>query len=343
MSLINDILDFSKIESGKLSLENRDFLIVPLARELTSMFFNQAAEKGINLEIEISEDVPRKVSGDEVRIRQVLMNLLSNAIKFTSRGEVCLSVLLHMEPDESGVMELEFSVRDTGIGIEHEQLNKLFKPFSQADSSTTRKYGGTGLGLAISKRLCEAMGGSIWATSVPGEGSTFFARVRVGEPEEATSTDSQPKKIQKKREKPLEEANKTSDENANCKLNLYVAEDNKANQRVMTLMLRRLGFKAQIADNGQALIDLIRENEVDLIFMDLQMPLMDGLEATAAIRAGEAGERHKDVRIVALTANATAGDEARCLNAGMDGYLSKPLKVDALKAMIEKFDSSLSN
>jgi len=324
MSLINDILDFSKIETGNLSLELREFNLVPMMRDLSAMFFNQAADKGVSLEIDIAEDVPRKLMGDETRIRQVLINLLSNSIKFTESGEVRLSVILHSEVDSSGMMEIEFEVRDTGIGIEREQLKNLFKPFSQGDASTTRKYGGTGLGLAICKRLSEAMGGKIWATSLPGEGSSFYTRLRVGQVSEKDTPSPVPRK------------NERSEDIDRTKLKTFVAEDNRANQRVISLMLKRLGIKSEAAGNGEELLAMLKDEPADLIFMDLQMPVMDGLEATAAIRAGEVGERQKDVKIIALTANAMSGDEERCLSAGMDGYLTKPLKIDALEAKIDQ-------
>jgi signal transduction histidine kinase/ActR/RegA family two-component response regulator len=326
MALINDILDFSKIETGNLSLELREFNLVPMMRDLSAMFFNQAAEKGVHLEIDIADDVPRKLKGDETRIRQVLINLLSNSIKFTENGEVRLSVILHSEVDASGMMEVEFEVRDTGIGIEREQLKNLFKPFSQGDASTTRKYGGTGLGLAICKRLSEAMGGKIWATSLPGEGSSFYTRLRLGE-------------VSTKKDSPVpvpQENNDNSEGFDRTKLKTFIAEDNRANQRVISLMLKRLGIHSEAVENGKQLLDILKEKSADLIFMDLQMPIMDGLEATAAIRSGEVDEELKDVKIVALTANAMSGDEERCLSAGMNGYLTKPLKIDALQAKIDQ-------
>jgi signal transduction histidine kinase/CheY-like chemotaxis protein len=322
MSLINDILDFSKIETGHLSLEMREFDLLPMMRDLSAMFFNQAAEKGVHLEIDVSDEIPRRLNGDETRIRQVLINLLSNSIKFTNEGEVRLSVIQYSEVDASGMMEIEFEVRDTGIGIERDQLKNLFKPFSQGDASTTRKYGGTGLGLAICKRLSEAMGGKIWATSLPGEGSSFYTRLRVG------------KVAEKDPPPPAPEKRVPPDEFEPANLRTLVAEDNRANQRVISLMLKRLGIHSEAVENGEELLDFLRENPVDLIFMDLQMPVMDGLEATTAIREGKVGEEVKDVKIIALTANAMSGDEERCRSAGMDGYLTKPLKIDALEAQI---------
>ncbi len=325
LSLVNDVLDFSKIETGNLNLESREFKLVPMLRVLNAMFFNQAAEKGIIFNLEIGEEVPRKVLGDETRLRQILTNFLSNAIKFTDAGEVRLSLMLHAEVDADGMVELEFEVRDTGIGIGREQLKKLFRPFTQGDASTTRKYGGTGLGLAICKRLAEAMGGKVWATSTLGEGSCFYLRVRVGV---VNAGDRLPPQT-------LVEAEVSSSVDKS-KLRAFIAEDNRANQRVITQMLKRLGIEAEAFENGQELLQMLQQRSADLILMDLQMPVMDGLEATAAIRAGAAGAGCKEIKIVALTANALAGDEERCLSAGMDSYLTKPLKLAALEAALDQ-------
>jgi signal transduction histidine kinase/ActR/RegA family two-component response regulator len=331
MSLINDILDFSKVESGNLVLESRDFALLPVIRELSSMFFSQATEKGLSLEIDIDKDVPRKIRGDDTRLRQILINLLSNSIKFTYQGEVSLHISTHSIDLENKVVELEFEVRDTGIGMSREQIGRLFKPFSQGDSSTTRKYGGTGLGLAICKRLSEAMGGKVWATSLPDEGSSFFSRVRfeVVSLKETRSPHPASTPV-------AEEAEAESEElpASQLPLKIAVAEDNCANQRVIMIMLRRLGWASDFAENGEELLDLIRDKDYDLIFMDLQMPKMDGLEATRRIRGGEAGEAAKEIKIIALTANALSGDEARCLEHGMNGYLSKPLKLNTLRQTI---------
>jgi len=325
LSLVNDVLDFSKIETGNLNLESREFKLVPMLRVLNAMFFNQAAEKGIIFNLEIGEEVPRKVLGDETRLRQILTNFLSNAIKFTDAGEVRLSLMLHAEVDADGMVELEFEVRDTGIGIGREQLKKLFRPFTQGDASTTRKYGGTGLGLAICKRLAEAMGGKVWATSTLGEGSCFYLRVRVGV---VNAGDRLPPQT-------LVEAEVSSSVDKS-KLRAFIAEDNRANQRVITQMLKRLGIEAEAFENGQELLQMLQQRSADLILMDLQMPVMDGLEATAAIRAGAAGAGCKEIKIVALTANALAGDEERCLSAGMNSYLTKPLKLAALEAALDQ-------
>ena len=336
MSLINDVLDFSKVESGHLNLELRDFSILPMINSLNSMFLSQATEKGLSLKISVDESVPRKIRGDETRLRQILLNLLSNAIKFTKSGDVSLHVSTHSIDSESNFVELEFEVRDTGIGMSPEEISRLFMPFSQGDSSTTRKYGGTGLGLAICKSLSEAMGGKVWATSVLREGSSFFSRVRVDIVEmrdaHALSSESENAKvISSGTINNKVESDKPAD---SLPLKIAVAEDNMANQRVIMIMLRRLGWESEFAENGRELLDLVRNKDYDLIFMDVQMPLMDGLEATRRLRAGDAGEGLKDVKIIALTANALSGDEARCLESGMNAYMTKPLKLRTLKQAI---------
>ena len=336
MSLINDVLDFSKVESGHLNLELRDFSILPMINSLNSMFLSQATEKGLSLKISVDESVPRKIRGDETRLRQILLNLLSNAIKFTKSGDVSLHVSTHSIDSESNFVELEFEVRDTGIGMSPEEISRLFMPFSQGDSSTTRKYGGTGLGLAICKSLSEAMGGKVWATSVLREGSSFFSRVRVDIVEmrdaHALSSESENAKvISSGTINNKVESDKPAD---SLPLKIAVAEDNMANQRVIMIMLRRLGWESEFAENGRELLDLVRNKDYDLIFMDVQMPLMDGLEATRRLRAGDAGEGLKDVKIIALTANALLGDEARCLESGMNAYMTKPLKLRTLKQAI---------
>lgn len=336
MSLINDVLDFSKVESGHLNLELRDFSILPMISGLNSMFLSQASEKGLSLKISVGDDVPREIRGDETRIRQILLNLLSNAIKFTKSGEVSLHVSMHSIDSDCNSAELEFEVRDTGIGMSSDEISRLFMPFSQGDSSTTRKYGGTGLGLAICKSLSEAMGGKVWATSQLRKGSSFFSRVRV---DVVSMRDIPPLSSEFDKQKVIFTESKNnkggSDKPADSlPLKIAVAEDNMANQRVIMIMLRRLGWESEFAENGRELLDLVRNKDYDLIFMDVQMPLMDGLEAARRLRAGDAGEGVKDVKIIALTANALVGDEARCLESGMNAYMTKPLKLSTLKQAI---------
>ena len=336
MSLINDVLDFSKVESGHLNLELRDFSILPMISGLNSMFSSQATEKGLSLKISVDDNVPREIKGDETRLRQILLNLLSNAIKFTKSGEVSLHVSMHSIDSDCNLTELEFEVRDTGIGMSREEISRLFMPFSQGDSSTTRKYGGTGLGLAICKSLSEAMGGKVWATSQLRKGSSFFSRVRVdivsmGSTRPLSSEFDKQKVFSDESKNNKEESDKPAD---SLPLKIAVAEDNMANQRVIMIMLRRLGWESEFAENGRELLDLVRNKDYDLIFMDVQMPLMDGLEAARRLRAGDAGEGVKDVKIIALTANALIGDEARCLESGMNAYMTKPLKLSTLKQAI---------
>ena len=333
MDLINEILDFSKIESGNVTIEKRRFNLVRLIRELVSRFFNEAAEKGIRLEIEVEESVPRLVESDETRVRQILTNLLANAVKFTDEGEVRLFVRCPEEWRDGEECVLEFEVRDTGVGMSREQMQKLFRPFSQGDSSTTRKYGGTGLGLAICKRLAEALGGKVWATSELGVGSSFFARVQgtARVPSKPNTEETEMNHQGASGESAEASAGKPGE---TLPLRVVVAEDNKANQKVLQVMLRRLGWSTDFCEDGDELLEHMKAKPVDLVLMDVQMPKMDGLEASEAIRRGEAGEGQKAVKIIALTANALTSDEQRCRDAGMDAYLSKPVKVDQLERTI---------
>jgi signal transduction histidine kinase/ActR/RegA family two-component response regulator len=332
--LINDILDFTKIESGHLELEIRRFNLVTTLRELVAIFANQATQKSIKLRLDIGDDVPREINGDEIRIRQILTNLLSNAVKFTESGEICLSVRGDARQHSDGLSLIEFEVRDSGIGIHPEQLESLFCAFTQADSSMTRKYGGTGLGLAICKRLVEAMRGKVWATSQIGEGSCFYAQIRVQAI--AAAQKATPRHIPIKNE--ASQAHSASQPvrtlGEKIPLKIVAAEDDKANQRVLKIVLKRMGWDAVFAENGVELIDYLKVNSCDLIFMDLQMPIMGGVEATQLIRDGVAGDEIKGVKIIALTANSLGNEQSMCMEAGMDGFLTKPLAVDLLKQQI---------
>ena len=339
MALINDVLDFSKIESGNMNLEVRTFNLVAMLRELVGLFYSEATQRGISLNVEISDDVVRQIDGDETRIRQILTNLLANAVKFTEEGEIRLIVTRDSIPNAKGSCALEFEVRDTGIGMSPQQLKKLFRPFSQGDSSTTRKYGGTGLGLVICKRLAEAMGGKVWATSRVGKGSSFYTRIQVAiaKTQPSVTPPHIPLKPAPKKKAAETGALKRGEQ---LPLKIAVAEDNLANQRVLQMMLRRLGWEAEFKVNGEELIEHLKSQPCDLVFMDLQMPVMDGLEATAVIRSGGAGEAVKAVKIIALTANAMSSDVRRCLDAGMDAYLSKPLKLDLLERRVVELFSA---
>lgn len=329
--LISDILDFSKIESGRLDLDMHALNLNDLLNDTLRLFLADAASKKIELLHEFDDALPEVIVGDEKRIRQILINLLGNAVKFTSKGSVILKASVRENEEQSSQSHLEFEIRDTGIGIDSKEIETIFEPFSQADSSTTRRFGGTGLGLSISRRLASAMNGQLSVKSQVGSGSSFFFDVIVNiHSEKVPAVDTPPASN-------LSLANydgtvNTPDDGLDLKV--LVAEDNLANQHLLRYMLKRMGCVAQFCNNGKELISLLSEQPSDLILMDLQMPLMDGFEATHAIRNGAAGNKAESIKIIALTANALSGDRDRCLDAGMDAYLSKPIKISVLKKCI---------
>lgn len=325
LSTINDILDFSKIESGRMGLERQAFDLRKFVKASCDLIAASAAEKGLNLDCRIEEIVPVVIITDPTRLRQILVNLLGNAVKFTEKGDVTLTVDAVQWDD--GRFELYFAVKDTGIGIPQEELDKLFQSFSQGDMSTTRKYGGTGLGLAISKRLVEIMGGKIWFDSEEGKGSTFHFTVPV----EASSFH-----LQSLEESPVK-AQGGSQFNAQSKvcsdMRILLAEDNVVNKKVIQQMLKKLGYETDLAANGIEVLEALKKQKYDLVLMDIQMPEMDGLEAATQIHR-TLTENERPV-IIALTACAMEGDRERCLDAGMDGYISKPVKMEDLRAALK--------
>jgi len=310
LAIINDVLDFSKIEAGKMTVESHPFELRPCIESALDLVRPRALEKGLDLMVTIDEDVPAAIAGDATRLRQVLLNLLSNAVKFTERGAVMLGVA------RAGDDGLEFVVRDSGIGLSAAVLTGLFQRFSQAEPSTTRLYGGTGLGLAISRKLAELMGGTMTAESEGiGHGSTFRFSIRA--PQVALDTFA----AEPKRAIDTEVA-------ARHPLRILLAEDNVVNQKLALRLLQQMGYRADLASNGIEAIESIERQPYDVVLMDVQMPEMDGLEASRRITARwQPGERP---RIVAMTANAMAGDREECLAAGMDDYVTKPIRVDAL-------------
>jgi two-component system sensor histidine kinase/response regulator len=318
LAIINDILDFSRIDRGKIELECQPFHVQSCIEESLDLISNQASEKGLKLYYKPEGYIPETVVGDALRVRQVLINLLSNAVKFTEKGEIEVHALASELSDNS--YKIHFLVRDTGIGISQETLGRLFQPFSQADTSTSRKYGGTGLGLAISKRLVELMGGEIWAESGEGRGSTFHFTIRAnacsGLPENVKPAAAQHYEPKEARD-----------------LRILLAEDNPVNRRMAILMLRKLGYKVDSVANGLEVLQALERQKYDLILMDVQMPEIDGLEATREIRRRWPSD---SLRIVALTANAIAGDREKCLEAGMDDYLCKPINLEDLQATLER-------
>jgi signal transduction histidine kinase/CheY-like chemotaxis protein len=318
LTILNDVLDYSKIEAGGLTLEEMVFDLHAVCEDIRRLLRQPAANRGLALHLEIDADVPQYITGDPVRLRQVVLNLASNAIKFTEIGSVRIEVT---RPD---VSRIQLSIVDTGIGISPEQLPRLFKRFTQADSSTTRRYGGTGLGLAISKQLAELMGGTLEASSVVGTGSTFSVVL----PLLAASQPAMPAAVATRTlQLPTEMSPRR----------ILIVEDNVINQRVAEHMLLKLGHTADIARNGHEALARLASNPYDLVLMDCQMPEMDGFEATAQIRDRTSLVLDHDIPIVAMTANAFEEDRERCLAAGMNDFLSKPVNRQILADMIEKW------
>ena len=319
LTILNDVLDFSKIEAGRLDLNPIPFSLRQCISETRKMFAIAAAEKKLSLEIQIADNVPDGLIGDPDRLRQVLLNLVGNAMKFTSQGGICMMVA--QEPDDEDGMLLHFAVRDTGIGIPADKQELIFEAFRQADGSTTRKYGGTGLGLSICSRLVEMMGGSIYVESEVGAGSTFHFTARFEVAREARQSAPTDSVSLQNMLNGVGTAGKSS-------LRILLAEDNPVNQRLAMRLLEKRGHSVALAGSGREALDWTDRERFDLIVMDVHMPDMDGLEATAVIRERER-TNGTYTPIVALTAHTMKGDRERCLHAGMDNYITKP--IDAVK------------
>ncbi len=318
--LLNDILDLSKIEAGKINLEIIDFNLKKLLKEVVSLLEPRANEKGITLSYTFKSNENKHFKGDPTRIRQIIINLLGNAIKFTDNGSVEIEISVIQQQDTL----LQCKVKDSGIGISEEAQQRIFNYFTQADASTTRNYGGTGLGLALSQRLVNEMGGEMKVISELGKGSIFSFSLPLQQTEA--------KKSEKQEEKPRQK-NKG-------KINILIAEDNMVNQIVIEQMLTQLGCKSTIKNNGQLLIDTIVENpqhDYDLILMDCQMPQVDGYEATRYLQNYWQSQQNSRIPIVALTANVMPKDKKKCLDSGMDDYLAKPIKMESLLAILDKW------
>jgi signal transduction histidine kinase/ActR/RegA family two-component response regulator len=351
LTIINDILDFSKIEAGKMELEEQPFDLNECVKSAVELLRLAAAGKGLELVYRPDPDLPPAIVGDATRLRQVLVNLLNNAVKFTDKGEVVVSVQLetadeqrmtvdgrrstvdtpphpHKESDHYPLITIHFSVRDTGIGIPPDRMARLFKAFSQADASTSRKYGGTGLGLVVSKRLAEMMGGSMWVESegIPGEGSAFHFTILAQAASEIKT--AAPAKLlldpEMARRHPLR---------------ILLAEDNAVNQKLALRLLEKMGYQADVAGNGLEAITALEHARAvsapyDVILMDVQMPEMDGLEASREITARWTPRTRPT--IIAMTANAMEGDREIALAAGMDDYITKPIRVEELIAALSE-------
>jgi len=325
LRVINDILDFSKIESGKMELDEKPTDLRHCIDEVLAIFAVRASQAGLDLHCEIDPAIPRNVIMDNDRLRQVLINLVGNAIKFTHQGGVTVRVFLSEKPCNER-LEIGFEVKDTGIGIPRDKLDHLFRAFSQVDSSITRKYGGTGLGLVISDKLITLMGGHISVKSEAGKGSvfTFTIHTRPGITAEAPTV------------------NHTTIPGhlaATYPLQILVAEDNPINQQLARVILNKMGYTPDFAENGKEVLAMLEKKKIDLILMDIQMPEMDGLEATRIIRNAPAGPQPI---IIAMTANVMQGDEDECLAGGMNDYLSKPVDLDQMIAKLQKWGTNIN-
>lgn len=328
LSLINDILDFSKIEAGQIDFENIDFDITKVITEIIEIFKFKIQESKLTFSSSISKEIPIWVKGDPHRLKQILINLLNNAIKFTKSGGVTLKV--YPTKLTNTHTRIKFEIIDTGIGISDSGIKKLFQSFSQIDSSTTRIYGGTGLGLAISKNITTLMGGDIGVESQEGVGSTFWFWVDYDKSMKSHLIE------QKKEEEITKKSIAMSEEQQKPRqLTILLAEDNPINQKVAKMHLERLGHKVETAANGKIALEMYTKNNYDLVFMDIQMPEMDGIESTQRIREFEKDINEAEpIKIIALTANAMKGDKEACLEAGMNEYMSKPFKPEELKRVL---------
>lgn len=333
LTVLNDILDFSKIEAGKLEFDVTRVDLRNLIEDVVRLTGIQAHAKGLEMTAYIDAAVPNFIQVDAGRLRQILLNLFGNAVKFTEAGEITLSVQLTAHDAESTT--LRFDLRDTGIGIPEARLHSLFQAFSQVDNSTTRRFGGTGLGLSIVKRLAAMMGGDVGVESREGVGSTFWFTGRFGMSAVEASATAPPIDATLRGPEILVADDNRTHSKVPPRRRILLAEDNPVNEKVATHTLRRLGYEVHAVANGQDAVAAWRDGRYDLIIMDCQMPVLDGYEATREIRILEAGKRH--IPIVALTAHAMTGDDARCMAAGMDHHLTKPLDRELLQACLDQY------
>ena len=313
LNVISDILDYSKIEAGKMTLESIQFNIIKLLEDVCKAHMLKAKEKGLKLSYRVDKKLPQNLVGDANKLSQVLNNLLSNAIKFTHYGEVLITV--DVLENSKNKTKLRFAISDTGIGISKEDVKKLFISFSQVDGSITRKYGGTGLGLVISKKIIELMNGKVWLESEPERGSIFYFTCELG-----NQNSKEAKKKYRKTKKNIK---------LNRKLHVLIAEDDEVNQIVLSKAIKNEGHLVSTANNGLEVLSVVKEKKIDLILMDIQMPEMDGIQATKNIREMEK-ETGKYIPIIAITAHALKGDKEKFLSSGMDRYIAKPVELEEL-------------
>jgi len=328
LGIINDVLDLSKVEGGKLELEKTGFMLGPLLDGVTGPLAQACLDKGLTLELDIAPDVPQRLIGDPLRLAQVLLNLTNNAVKFTDAGTVTVSASV-TQRDGDNIL-LRMAVSDTGLGLTDEQTQRLFQSFQQADTSISRRFGGTGLGLVICRKLSELMGGEIGVTSRPGRGSTFWFTASL--------------------ELPADAAGATGDNEAGVWPpsgsdrvkggRVLLVEDNDINQLIACGLMQDAGLLVDVAENGQVAVEQVGRHRYDLVLMDMQMPVMDGIAATLAIRKDRL---HQDLPIVAMTANVLPQDVQRCVDAGMNDFLGKPLEpLDMWEMLLKWIPSRLA-
>ena len=321
LAIINDILDYSKIEAGKLDVDLKPTDVRQIVQSLIAFFHPQAESKGLELRLQIHSSVPALIICDPVRVRQIILNLMGNALKFTSSGYVEFDVQAG-PPTQNNFCDLSFYVKDSGIGISSGDQQRLFEPFNQLDATIARRFGGTGLGLSIVKRLSELMGGSVRVESTVGEGTAFFVTL----PCQLVRDDYDPRKTM------LIQLDITPDFAKSRPLKILVAEDNLVNRKLARLLLQKFGYSSDEAEDGSRAVSMALVKKYDLILMDIQMPGMDGYEASQRIRE----LCPQPPQLVALTAHALKSDEARSRDEGMDGHLSKPIRADLLRKVLEK-------
>jgi CheY-like chemotaxis protein len=342
LEIINDILDISKIEAGKMELELITFDLLSTIETSINSFDASVRKKGLELNLLIRPNVPRFVVGDPTKLRQVIVNIISNSLKFTDKGEILVEICINKETNRD--VEILFSVKDTGIGITDHELSKLFKPFTQADSSSTRKYGGTGLGLVIFKSIVKMMNGDINVITEKGEGTTINFTVVFNKPgylETQVAVASEEENFDKTNAVIIAASYDEQEVYYDGNLKILLVEDFEMNRTFFIKLLNREGLSCDVVINGEEAVRACAEKNYDIIFMDCQMPVMDGYEATKKIRAAEGEKRH--TIIIAMTAYAMKGDVEKCLEAGMDDYLSKPFNFQHLKEILNKFSDIVNS
>ncbi|MBN1553636.1 MAG: response regulator [Phycisphaerae bacterium] len=327
LTIMDDLLDFSRIEAGKLHVKIVECSMREMIENLNLLLRPSAQSKGITFEVITADNLPAAMQTDPIRVRQCLINLVNNAIKFTETGRITIKISL-VEDDTEIPRSVRFDVEDTGIGIEQEKLERIFEAFAQADAETTRKFGGTGLGLAITRQLVGLLGGTISVTSRPGEGSTFSILLPV-DFEGTSQADSSPSRVE------LTEYPKENEANSVFDADILVAEDSPTNQVLIKALLEHMGMRVTLTQNGQEALAAARDRHFDLVFMDIQMPVMNGYEATRRIR-----DVKPDMPVIALTANAMVGDPEKCYQAGARGFLPKPIDREQLIRILRKYLSA---